>query len=125
MRYFNLVPAVNVGSAVVTILGIAEYDHGRRPAIRLFSLLAEEDGGDGKATEPHGDLSVNIPQQSLPEGTFFGRDYSYHAETFDAMVAAGYVEVVQKEVGDVGGHGLCCVARLTEKATATPATFEE
>lgn len=124
MEYFELKPPVQVGDATITLLGVGNYDNGRI-AVQAFSLLSEEDGGDGEATEPWDTLSVNLVGQLLPNipGAFFARSYSYHAKTFAAMVEAGIIEGLPGS-GDVGGHGICSVARLTDKAKANPKTFE-
>jgi len=114
MKYFDLLPPVQVGDSLVTILGVAEYGNSRI-AVQAFGLSEE-----GDYIEPFGTLSVNLPNQEVPEGVFFARDYSYHAKTHEAMLAAGVIEIVPGIAGDVGGHGCCLAARLTAKAIANP-----
>jgi hypothetical protein len=115
-KYLKLDPPVNVGGTLIPLLELNQYQNGRI-AIRALSLLAPDDGGDGKAMEPYGDLAVNLPDQDLPPGdTFFARNYSYHAQTHDAMIAAGIIEEIPGYKGQVGMHGFCTVARLTNKA---------
>jgi len=116
---FKLIPTVKVGNTTVSHMYVGTYENNRL-AVQVYSIVPEQDGGDGIETEPWDTLSVNLPDQKLKdENTFFARNYSYHESTFQAFVDAGYLKI-ESGSGNVGNHGNCCVCSLTEKAKENP-----
>jgi hypothetical protein len=127
-KFLKLDPPVRVGNALIPLLGLAEYGNNGRLAVRCYSLMSAEDGGDGKMMEPWGDLSVNLPGMLLPddgEATFFARSYDYHTATHQAMLDAGIIEELPGVLGNVGMHGHCTAAQLTDKGKSMPVDVDE